>query len=59
MNTASTKNPVSNSGITSGSLPWIMGFDLPAQDMLLISLSGDWEIANHLPDAAEVDKQMG
>ena len=58
MKTSSTKNTISNSGSTAGTLSWSMGFDFPVPDTLLIRLSGDWKITDRLPDAKEVAKQI-
>jgi phospholipid/cholesterol/gamma-HCH transport system permease protein len=45
-------------GSVSGSIPWKMDFDLSSPDTLLIRLSGNWKIANRLPAATEVAKQL-
>jgi phospholipid/cholesterol/gamma-HCH transport system permease protein len=36
-----------------------LGFQRLAEDTLAITLSGDWQLGNALPSAAEVDKQIG
>ena len=59
MNTSSANTIVSNSGSTAGTLSWSMDFDFPVPDTLLIRLSGNWKITDRLPDAKEVDKQLG
>jgi phospholipid/cholesterol/gamma-HCH transport system permease protein len=55
---SATKSLDLMSGGVSGAIPWKMDFDLSSPDTLLIRLAGNWKIANRLPAATEVAKQL-
>ncbi len=46
------------SSTATGDARWQMDFSRPAEDTLLIRLSGDWKLENGLPSATEVIPQF-